>query len=375
MINTKVCWYVSDYGYGHAARSIAIIRKWLQSHPTIQIIVCASRNPLTFLQQSLASFSSSCVQFLEISTEMGYILDPVSLEPNLIQMRERYRQYLHSWRKRVQMEKQFLRQQRPLCVVSDISPIPFLAADELGIPSVGISNFTWFTAYEDILPAHQLDTLRTAYSCMDYFIALIGAEQEPRWGRMGHANSGFFSREVHPEEVHRIRQMVDPHRKKTIVFYGMGMSIDHEAVSAHPFWSNEECIFLVPSHMSNSRSNVMRIPASYPESQNYVAAADVVITKPGWSTVSEAYCNSKPMILLRRKGFREDRSTLDVLEREGRCKGLALSQLSDLRLNFDFVDRLTQEQIQQSSNSEAGNSLMTVIDHLQQIVTKEVHRV
>jgi len=48
--------------------------------------------------------------------------------------------------------------------------------------------------------------------------------------------------------------------------------------------------------------------------QDYIKAADTIITKAGWGTVAEAICAQKPMLVLRRDDVVEDRVTLRNLE-------------------------------------------------------------
>ncbi|WP_335699289.1 hypothetical protein [Neobacillus drentensis] len=54
---TTIAYYISDYGYGHASRSIAIIRKLLEESE-VKIIVCHSF-ALSFIKASLNSDSVS----------------------------------------------------------------------------------------------------------------------------------------------------------------------------------------------------------------------------------------------------------------------------------------------------------------------------
>src|SRR5665648_643182 len=35
----NICFYISDYGYGHASRSIAIIRKLLSEHKDVKVFI------------------------------------------------------------------------------------------------------------------------------------------------------------------------------------------------------------------------------------------------------------------------------------------------------------------------------------------------
>lgn len=46
------------------------------------------------------------------------------------------------------------------CIISDISPIAFEIADQLEVPSIGISNFTWYTAYKNIVPIVRFKYLK-----------------------------------------------------------------------------------------------------------------------------------------------------------------------------------------------------------------------
>ena len=49
------------------------------------------------------------------------------------------------------------------CIISDISPIAFEIADQLEVPSIGISNFTWYTAYKNIVPDSSLQVFKNMY--------------------------------------------------------------------------------------------------------------------------------------------------------------------------------------------------------------------
>jgi predicted glycosyltransferase len=52
--------------------------------------------------------------------------------------------------------------------------------------------------------------------------------------------------------------------------------------------------------------NVVRIPSNETETQNYIAMCDLVVSKTGYGTVSEAIRARIPMLLLKRDGFKED---------------------------------------------------------------------
>ncbi|GFN29854.1 glycosyltransferase [Paenibacillus xylaniclasticus] len=308
-----VAYYVSDYGYGHAARSIAVIRAWLQSAATpYRIVVCSSERILSFMRSSLQEHSES-VCYRRCASELGYVLHAGSIEPDFAAFRKKYKAYVQALPMEVRREADFLHNSQVELVVSDISPIALLAAQQAQIRSAGVSNFTWYTAYRSMLDRLSLQPLNEAYAAMDYYIRLAGAK-EPDWGRLGSMESGFYCRKPDWNEVSAIRETINPGGKKMLVYFAIGMSIDVHQLGQMKLWENEAYHFIVSSNMKVSHKNVTAIPASYTESQNYVAASELVITKPGWSTVSEAVVLHKPLVLVQRGAMREDSNTIRALQ-------------------------------------------------------------
>ncbi|MGO4108867.1 glycosyltransferase [Paenibacillus sp. YAF4_2] len=246
-------------------------------------------------------------------------------------------------------------------VISDISPIAFIAADKAGVTSVGLSNFTWYTAYLAMIEQSALLPLHEAYAMMDYFIRLEGAD-EPEWGRKGSLQAGFFSREKDGHEVVRIQQTINPGNKKRVVYFGIGMSINVQDLAEMKLWTNEEYLFIVSSNMRVKHKNVISIPISYTESQNYVAVSDVVISKPGWSTVGEAVALQKPLILLHRSSMKEDENTLRALRSIHPYRLVEWEQLIEGNMQ-NLIDR---EYL--FADKQQRNEITQIVAYLDQIV-------
>ncbi|WP_074432813.1 glycosyltransferase [Neobacillus jeddahensis] len=293
-----ISYYISDYGYGHAARSIAVIRELLNV-PEVNIIICHSF-ALPFIQESLVS---ERVRFRNIKTDLGYFLEKDSIHPDKARLLAEYQAFVGNWEERIQEESDFFRLNQVDLVVSDISPLPFEAAESLGIPSVGVSNFTWYTAYHELIDDHELQTFRQAYQQMTYFFSLAGSREI--W-QVPTKQYGFFSRDIDAEEVQRIRKMADPKGNKKVIFLGLGMKIDVDTLNQLPIWQSPDCVFLVSSNVHVDRSNVFQIPEDYIESQHYLAAADLVISKAGWGMIGEAINANVPLLILDRPSMKED---------------------------------------------------------------------
>ncbi len=329
---TVIAYYVSDYGYGHAARSIAVIRALLADQTTPLRIIVHSGKALGFLYESLQPFQGNHqLEFRTIFSDTGYVLQSDSIAADVEGLRTRYRQDMSLFDERVEREYEFLRSHRVQLVISDISPVPIVAASRAGIESLGISNFTWYTAYRDMLEPQELNSLRAAYAKMDHFIGLAGCA-EPAWGCKDRIHTGFFCRQPNAEEVDHIRRKLGRGGRR-IVFFALGMSIEVDELESLPIWNSEDVSFIVSSNMAVNREHVYSIPPDYSESQNYVAAADYVITKPGWGTIGEAVVLDKPLLLLNRSRFYEDRHTMEAIPADHPLGLLSWEEISQLDLN------------------------------------------
>jgi hypothetical protein len=114
-----IAYYISDYGYGHASRSIAIIRKLLE-HPEVKIIVCHSF-ALTFIKESI---TSNRVSYRNIKTDIGYILEKDSIYPDIERLFMAYKEFIEDWDGYTKREIEFLKLNSVDLVLSDISPLP-----------------------------------------------------------------------------------------------------------------------------------------------------------------------------------------------------------------------------------------------------------
>jgi uncharacterized protein (TIGR00661 family) len=323
----RVAFYISDYGYGHAARSIAIIRELLALSIDIEIVVCNSF-ALDFLKNSLAN---KRVSFREKQTDIGYFLKSQSIMLDLQKLETSYREFTKNWKSIQELEKNFLKEQEISLVISDISPIPFQAAKELGVPTIGVSNFTWYTAYENLLNKDLLSIFKEAYKLIDSFFALA-ANKDEEWGYK--KNYGFVAREVDYDEVQRIKEEVNPLGDKFIIFVGLGMKMENRLIHDLTLWDSEQCVFVVSSSMdAPNRKNVFKIPKDYIESQNYIAASDLVVSKAGWGTVAEAIISNVPLLIIERNSMNEDRNTTNYLLEEGLCHTISWGNFKDIELD------------------------------------------
>jgi len=358
-----IAYYISDYGYGHAGRSIAVIRQLLNADAHIKLIVCHSF-ALDFVKESLKEYGNR-VYFREVATDVGYVLHDDSLEPDVNALNEKVQTWIAEWDYLCKQEQQFLEDYEVVSVISDISPLGIAAAYEVKIPSIAISNFTWHGAYTDLINMKLLAFLEKQYEKVTFFFELAGYN-ERHWSS-SYQQVGFFSRNISDSEVNRIQRELNPNKDKSIIFFGLGMKVDVKTLQDFKLWDSQDCVFLVSQNVSINAHNVVKVPLSYTESQNYLAAADVVITKAGWGMISEALAGSSSLLLINRQSMQEDRNTIRYMTEHSLCKVISQEELPFLKVTESLSEQLNVLTIYQSDNelNKLTDKIIKIVNEVQ----------
>lgn len=344
MLMIKIAYYISDYGYGHASRSLAVIRQLLINNTGIQVVICHSF-ALEFLKKSLHEFSKRQIQYRVVETDIGYFTKRKSIELDVLLLEQSFETYMEQWPRKVIVESQFLKREKIDLVISDISPLAFEAAAQLNVPSVGISNFTWFTAYQGLIEETKLKIFQKAYEKMSYFFSLAG-NQERTWNKYSNLSFQFFSRPIDETEVVHLKRWLNPDGEKIIIFFGLGMKMSGINLEQLHIWGEEKYVFVVSSNMEIEHPNVFRIPDNYLETQNFIAAADLAITKAGWGIVSEAIIGRTPLLILNRQSMREDQAMIHFLKSRKLCSLIEWKELLHMKSSETIIDQVCSESLE-----------------------------
>ena len=297
---TNICFYISDYGYGHASRDIAIIRRILDEINDVKIFV-KTAGPFHFVKQSLPQKN---VEVIQTKNDVGVVFK----ENRVIVDRERTKKMVDEW---VDSWDGYIHNEMGLCkmhkidlILSDIVPQSFIVADELGIPSIAISNFTWhyifYNLFGDILATERI---KEAYQCADIALVLPFNEEMNIFKKKKQIS--LVSREITMNRFD-MRKRCGISDDELLVYVGVGKSFDPFFMRSMKPVEAPNLKFLISSDAELPFENVIRIPNSETETQNYIAMCDLVVSKTGYGTVSEAVRAKIPMLLLKRDGFKED---------------------------------------------------------------------
>jgi len=181
---------------------------------------------------------------------------------------------------------------------------------------------------------------------MDYFFALAGNNEqniEPT------QQFGFYSRRIDQSEVDKIcfKAVIN----KKLVFPGFGMKMHFKAIQNLPILNSPNIHFIVSSNLFIEHSNVSIIAKDYFETQNYIAACNLVITKAGWGTVAESVVDGVPLLIIEREGMKEDQNTIDYLLENNLGRTISIKGFERLVLDEEYFDKYTDYYVSSKSNS------------------------
>jgi len=317
----KISLYVSDHGYGHATRSIALARALAaQGGGDLQLEVL-NHHAHGLLHRSLSHLPG--VSVLDRTTDVGFVCreDRLALDPGATALR--VSSWIGGWKRFVSEEVERLRRAPPDLVVSDVAPEPLLVAERLGTASVLASNFTWVDQYEPHLRANLVAPLRGAYALAARAHTYV--MRTPLSGVRHKVPAGLVTRQPRRDRADVRRSLGVPPGQR-LVHLGLGWSA--EAASAAQeidlagLQSDVRVLLsanLAPllASSSGSAARAVTIPSEDIDAHESIAACDLVVAKAGYSTIAEAIAGSVPVLAIPVEGSVESRLIARTVEQLG----------------------------------------------------------
>jgi L-arabinokinase len=301
----RIVFYISGHGFGHASRDIELIRAILTRRPDARVTVRTAAPRWLF---DLNADPGVEIQALDADTGMVQI-DSLRLDEEGT-AREAARFYA-DFDRRVTEETERLRRLRATIVLGDIPPLAFAAAARARVPSVAIGNFTWdwiyavYPAFERLAPG-VLHTIRQAYAAATLALRLpLHGGFDPMAGVT--RDIPFIARQS-VRDRRDVRHMLDLPGDRPVVlasFGGYGADLPVERLR------QSERFTLIPP---------MREPPAGLGYADLVAAADVVVSKPGYGIVSECVANDTALLYTSRGRFIEYDMFVADMPRVLRCR-------------------------------------------------------
>jgi L-arabinokinase len=333
-----IVFYSSSHGLGHISRDLAVVGAILARAPHTRIALRTSA-PRWFIDTSLGP--DARVEVMPGDVDTGVVqIDSLSIDED--ETARAAARFHAGFPDRVVEEADVIRRIGASLVVGDAPALAFAAAHQAGVPSVMLANFTWDWIYEayprfDRLAPGVIDTIRAAYARATHTLRL------PLWGG--------FAAVPHPRDIPLIarrsrlgrdtarnRLEVDTDHPIVLVSFGRyGLTLPLARVAAE-----EDLTVIVstdgseaaevPDYGRRARGQLLRVSAAdlarrdlrY---EDLVAAADVVVSKPGYGIISECAANETALLYAARGSFIEQDLLVREMPRVVRCQPLAHDRL------------------------------------------------
>jgi len=308
----RFAWFVTPHGFGHAARTAAIVEALASRLPELEVELWTSV-PRWFFAESL----TVGYRYRELACDVGLVQrSPVEedLPASLAALAGFWRAADEG---RISEVAAAVAASGATCVVADIAPFGLAVARAAGLPSVLVENFTWDWIYEPLAAsepgfAEWVERLRGTSGDTAGETALhLQLEPccRPAAGARAVPPVARAPRQSREEILARLA--IPP--TDAVVLVSLG-GVEHRLASLGPLAGVPGTTFVIPGASAEERreGNLRLLPHHSPvHHPDLVAAADAVVGKLGYSTVAEVVSAGCRVLYVPRPGFRESA----VLER------------------------------------------------------------
>jgi hypothetical protein len=306
-----IVFYVSGHGFGHATRDIELIRVITERRPDARVVVRTS------VPRWLFAPLAGGVEVQELEADTGIVqMDSLRLDEEET-AREAAR-FFAAFDRRVASEAALIRGVGADVVIGDVPPLAFAAADRAAVPSLAVANFTWDWIY-DIYPAFDrlapevLPAIRRAYATATAALRL------PMHG--GFEPMAAVTRDIPFIARRSSRDRADTRRV-------LGWPSDRPVVL--PSFGRYGAALPLDALRTSARFSIVDAPTDLPAGllyQDLIAAADVIVSKPGYGIVSDCVANGIALLYTSRGRFAEYDVFVSEMPRVLRCGFLSQDDL------------------------------------------------
>lgn len=310
----------TSHGLGHIARMLAVLRSLHEKAPDCQLHVSTTASP-DWLQSQL-DFD---VVWRNASYEPG-VVQPSCFDVDVASTLDTYARFEHERPERLRAECDYLNSHNFIGVVSDIPALAVRAAHDVGLPAIGVSNFTWDWILEPWCVRETSITSRLSedYACGTRQLCLpLGPDSSP-FPEQEPAPLIARLATRSPAEVRTLLELED--QRTVLVCPGGWTAEDWPVIAARP---GDFQLITVGDLPIDADVPMRRLSHALPAGlalTDVIAAADVVLGKAGYGLASECAVHGVPFAMIDRPGFRETPVLMSKFRAIGRSSSCSVDE-------------------------------------------------
>lgn len=324
---------ISAHGFGHLAQAAPVLDRLHERLPGLRLTLRCGLPEDKLRQRIGAPFTH-----LPAASDFGYaMIDAVTIDHAATAAA--YRTAHADFSRRVADEASLLRKLQIDAVFSDVAYLPLAGAAQADIPATALCSLNWADLFRHFYghepwaaPVHaeMLASYRSAT-----FLRTTPAMPMPSLERQ--LMIGPIA-QLGRDHRSALRQKVGTGETARLGLIALGgipfrLPVEHWPMRPNTHW-------LVPAHWNVERPDMHAIESLPPLNRTFadlLRSVDVVVTKPGYGTFTEAACNGTAVLYLRRTDWPEQDCLLEWLQQHARCAEIGSDALMSGRLG-DALD-------------------------------------
>jgi hypothetical protein len=348
---------ITNHGFGHATRASAVAATILQQCPEIRIIV-ATTAPQWLLQSYLLS---DRVSYRSKSFDIGVLqrdsltMDKAATLSKLDWIRTHQDELLAE-------EIEFVRQAQVDLVLADIPPLAANLAKAADIPCWMMSNFGWDFIYR---PWEGFEAIATwisdCFSQCDRLFRLPFHEPMSAFPDITDVGLTGGTPRYRPAELRQRYDLSTPSdRTVLLTFGGLGLAqMPYTTLNDFPDWQ-----FITFDQEAPELPNLLKVNDRSMRPVDFMPLCDRILSKPGYSTFSEACRLQKGILTIPRDDFAE--ATLLLNGIQDHAHHLILEADAFFQGDWSFLHQPLQAPRSHKTLDRDGNGAIAtaVINHL-----------
>ncbi len=286
----RIAYFVSPHGFGHAARAAAVMEALAESDPGIQFDIFTSV-PSWFFQDSIPA----PYDYHRLVTDIG-LVQKDAFEADLERTLRALNDFFPLERSLIEHYAEKIKSVNCDLIICEIAPMGILIAKEARIPSILVENFTWDWIYQkyagsnDRIKRH-IDYLQPIFKAADYRI-----QTQPMCCReVADLTTAPVSRKIRSNGVEIRQRLGLPKDGEIVLITTGGIPQSYGFLEVLNRFSNISFVMPGAGPVMKMVDNLIILPhRSDYYHPDLVNAADAVVGKVGYSTLSEIYHGGAP---------------------------------------------------------------------------------
>jgi hypothetical protein len=305
---------ISSHGFGHLAQAAPILNALHAVRPELHLTL---RSGLP--RERLALRIAGDFDHIHAASDFGFVMDN-ALDIDLAASATRYREFHADWEERVATEAAFLARLAPDLVLTDVAYLPLAGAARAGIAAASTCSLNWadlvahFFRGQDWLPQVHGE-ISAAYRDANAFLRTTPGM--PMHDLPNVVNIGPVATPAAMTRAEVARRLRLPKARRWVLVALGGIDFPLPVDQ----WPQPPGIRWISPHQALAHNLGFF--------NDLLAAADAVITKPGYGTFVEAACHGVPVVYLRRPDWPEQEHLIDWLRAHNRSAEVSRQQARD----------------------------------------------